>query len=252
MTRKTIAILVLAGGMLGAFFITHLAAPSDSGLATLSISATGGNDPSFAFSNGTAYGDDTARNREGNVTEEVVRRYGKEVLKLNPRGAGTTGIYVPNQATLDALIQTEITREFTFERVFTARDFQTVPNNAVGTIQGYLEGISKVPEGSADLEFLPSVAAAVAHADAEPLEQYVRASNDYLDNLFVVTVPSDWILFHIKMANIWQARVELARAILTMEEDPLRAIAALNAVPKTAEEERELLTLLKELLAKAS
>lgn len=246
MTRKTSAILILAGGILAAFFIARLAAP-EKGDGALSLVSQGGVDSLFDFKSG-GKGTDI----QANLTEEVARRYGEEVLKLNERGAGTQGLYVPNEAALETLIQAEVGRGFAFEKIFIGGDFRTEDDNTAAATQKYLEALGEVPEGSTGMEFLPSVAAAVASGDPEPLEAHMRAGEKYLEHLLTITVPSDWIGFHTRVANIWQKRVELSGAILAMEDDPLRAIVALQTIPKTAEEEIELLSILKDLLSKTS
>lgn len=248
MTRKTVALLVLGGGIISVLFITNIGGSSlNEGVLSLSTPKT--SNPSFSFER-----TDSLLEGESdiNLTDLVVQRYGQEILKLNPPGGNGSGLYVPNEAALAKLIEAKAGDDFVFARIFTSRDFKTETENGDAAVQNYLEALGEVPEESEQLEFLPAIAATVTDGNQRMLETYAGAVEKYVHHLLTITIPYDWISFHTRYANVWNKRAELARAILAMEEDPLRAIIALKAVPKTAEEELELLAILNKLLSRTS
>jgi len=253
LSKKNIALLILGGGALAALLIAVLVPTPHNG-GELTFSSGKGGDPAFAFDGSASaiHSGSTNSIASSNLTDLVIQRYGGEILKLNLPGSGGGRVLLPNEATLDNIVREAITGGFLFKKVYVAKDFRANNDNAPHAVQRYLETLGEELEAHEEIHFLPAIATAVADTNTRPLEQYAGQVENYLQRLLVMVVPSEWIPFHIKFANMWNERAELSRAILAIENDPLRTIAALHAIPKTAEKESEIFMFLEEFFRKTS
>lgn len=247
MKRKTIAILVLLGGMLGAFLITRLAAPSGGERAPIALSTGGANDPAFAFGNEplpemSALG----ALADANFTEQVVQRYGEEVLRLNPKGSSANGVALPPTGTLENLIANAVEQPLTFPS-FTSRDLKTVPLGGKEGLAAYLNTLVAIQTerlGENVSSLLGVIARFVSEENAYGLEVARNDMRDYVGDLLTIPVPEPLVSFHVGLLNLWEKRVVLADTILKSGDDPLKVVVAVEHLSQTSEEETELVELL--------
>ena len=247
MTRKTIALFVLVGGMLGAFLVARLAAPSEDDRTVLTLSSAGGNDPAFSFGNGGASGSsDGSELSDANFTERVVQRYGEEILKLNAKGSAASGVALPSEGTLENLIADAIEQPLVFP-TFSSRDVKTIALEGKEGLSTYFTTLTEVQNerlGEEVGSLLGAVARFVSEEDGRGLEVARSDMRTYLGDLLKVPVPTPLVPFHIGLLNLWEKRIVLADAILKSGEDPLKIVAAAEHLSQTMEEETQLIELL--------
>jgi hypothetical protein len=246
MKRRTIAIIVLAGGAFSAFLIARLAAsPGESG--AFSLLAENRDDPAFAFGEarsgaGNAIGGATGTN----LTEQVVQRYGEEVLKLNQRGSSGSSVALPPEGTLENFIADTLEQPLSVT-LYTARDLHMVPLTNLEELAAYFDTLVDIQHTRFDdLEdpLLTAIARFVETESVSPLESQRSAIAAYLGDILSLAVPSPLETFHLGLVNLWQKRLAYTIAILESENDPLKVVAATSALAKTADEETGLLTVL--------
>lgn len=243
MTRKTVAILVLIGGVLASFLIARSGSPSGDGNERLSLSSAGGNDPSFAFSESDA---SSSGSSDQNLTEQVVQRYGEEALKLNPPGTSQQSIALPSEATLDNIIADALQAPFSFTTV-SVRDIRTSTHADKSSVIAYLDAISAAEHerfGSLSDSLVTAVARFVADGTREPLAKERDATAAYIDDLLTIPVPVPLSIFQVELVNLWNKRLAIANAILTNEDDPFKATVAMDALSNLASEDERVAALL--------
>lgn len=247
MSRKTVAILILAGGILTAFFIVRaLATPKgDGGQLTLSVS--GSADPAFAFGDsGLTLGNLLGNVENANFTERVAQRYGEEILKLNPPRGAMSGIALPPEGTVESLIAETLERPLTF-KTYTTRDLRTVPLKDKEGLARYFVTLAQIQTerfGSVSDFLLTAVARFIAENERGSLEKHRDATTAYVGDLLTVPVPTPLVPFHLGLVNLWQKRASLATYILKSGDDPLKVVAAVDSLEATASEEDALLAIL--------
>lgn len=183
---------------------------------------------------------------EKNLTEEIFQKYGAEILKANQSGSKTGGVYVPNDELLEVIISQETTNSFTFQKVFTQKDFQTTSDVKPETIKKYLQEIGETYDDNASgKEFLLSIAEMVADSDSENLRSYISGNRGQIADLLAVRIPSTWIGFHVELANVLNQQAELGEAILKMEDDPFLATLAIQQLEEVSIKEAGLLVMVR-------
>lgn len=232
------ALLVL---LVGAVATTLLLQKNEAGNFEISLK-TGKETNRFAKLLGLE-GEGTA---ETNLTEEIFEKYGTEILKANQSGSKTEGVYLPNDSFLDDILKQETTKGFSFEKIFTQKDFQTTGENTAEVVKKYLQEIAVTyDDNSSGKEFLLSIAELVADNKPENLRNYIAGNRGQIADLLTVRVPSRWLGFHVELTNVLNQQAELGDAILKMEEDPLFATLAIQQIEEVSQKEAGLLTMVK-------
>ncbi|MFH0806650.1 MAG: hypothetical protein V1885_02925 [Candidatus Brennerbacteria bacterium] len=247
MRRKTIAILVLAGGLVGAFSITRLAATSVSSNEALTISAGGGNGSAFAYGeSGSALQGFLGEGADTNLTELVAQRYGEEILKLNQPGSDARAIALPPEGTVESIIAKVVEIPLIF-KTYTVQDLRTAPLKDKEELARYFVALAQIQAErfrNVNEFLLTAVAKFVSEGDETPLRLHRNAMAAYAGDLLTITVPSPLVPFHLGLMNLWQKRATIASHILQSGEDPLKVVAAVDSLSITADEEDALMVTL--------
>ncbi|MDP3974954.1 MAG: hypothetical protein Q8P88_01545 [Candidatus Jorgensenbacteria bacterium] len=243
MTKKTIAILILAGGILTAFLIARLTT-SQGGGGGLSLTTKGNDDPAFTFGeNNNTRTSGSLQDAYTNLTEQVVRRYGEEALKLNQRDSSGSSVVLPPDGTLENLIADALERTLSLPS-FSAKDLSIVPltgKEGLATYFTSLVGTQEKHFGRTSGSLLAAIAIFVSEGSNGALETQRNTTSAYVGDLLSIAVPSPLVPFHVGLLNLWQKRVSLADQILASEEDPLKVVVAVDHLAKTVDEETQLL-----------
>jgi hypothetical protein len=183
---------------------------------------------------------------EKNLTEEVFQKYGAEILRANQSGSKTGGVYLPKDSLLEEIINQEASKGFTFQKIFTQKDFQTTANNSSDLVKNYLAEIGKTyDQNSSGKEFLLSVAEMVADNKPENLRKYIAGNRAQIADLLTISVPPTWLGFQVELTNVLNQQAEIGDAILKMEEDPIFATLAIQQIEEVSQKELGLFAMIK-------
>ena len=116
----------------------------------------------------------------------------------------------------------------------------------------YLTNIRELQKntvGTSDA-YLLAVAQAAAYENTGELEEYLSDASDYLTALLAIPAPDTFVLFHLGLANVWQKRIAIGKAILEGDTDAMKPLAALQELATALDEEIVLEDLLEQALQK--
>lgn len=240
MKKRTIAVVILAGGIVTSLTISGVFTTSPQPSETLSLSSGENRDPAFKFN---AVPPSSETGAEINRTDFVAQRYGEEILKLNAPGTGAAEIIFPPEGTVESLIEEAVRKPFSF-KTYSPKDLRHIPLEGKEGLARYFVLLAAVQAKhfkSLDDPLLTAIAKFVSAGDSKPLEANRIAITAYLGDLLAIPVPAPLVPFHINLMNLWQKRVTLAAHILEGDEDPIRLAAAVDALALTADEETNIL-----------
>lgn len=243
MTRKTIAILILAGGVTASFLISRFASISDGEGGGFSFSSSGEGNSAFAFSGTDA---NSPVPVDENITENVVQRYGAEVLRLNPPGTSERSVILPTEDTIETIISDSLLRPLPVTSV-SVNDIRTTPLADRNSIVAYLDAVSAAQRerfGSLNDSLITAVARFIDAGTRSPLEMQRNAAAAYVDDLLTMPAPMPFSLFHVELINLWNKRLAVANVILANDDDPFKAVVAVDTLSGLSSEEDRIAELL--------
>lgn len=252
MSKRTIALFILILGIAAAFVIVRLTSPSTDAENPLTFTS-GGGDSSFAFeetTGGGASGINALRSLGENLTEQVVMRYGEEVLKLNVPGSSASTVTLPNESVLEAMIRDSLSIKFPIVP-FTKSDLRVIPLTDGRSLLEYFSSIRNDYQKQFDTltgDFLLAIAQTIETGDVRALHAYEQAATAYVGDLLALEVPTPAVSFHLMMTNLWNERVSAIQAVANYDNDPLRAVTALEHIETLADEEEKILDVFGALL----
>ncbi len=253
-TRTTIALLVLLSGAGGAYW---LVAPHSVDSSASIVSFTEGNkplDPRFSGNTDTSgLGTDADANT---ISEEnVVRNYGREILRLNAEGQGAKSpIKVPNDQVFSQMIQDEISKPIPV-RQYTENDIvvlKATDKQAALTYANAINAASKKTVGMLKSNFIAALVQYVTNNDAQELARHSSALSSYITALLATPVPANWKTFHLQLVNTLEKRLTYANAILDNNDSQLQIAAAINNLSTLVDEEQQLYTTLADITHNAN
>lgn len=244
MRKKTIiAISILIVGIGGAVWLMFGDKINAGGFdISISGSATG-KDARFRDANSAASAN------EGNTTDNAIREYGLEILKLNPQGQGTDKpITLPSDAVLQNIIskQTETPVPVT---LFEEKDIKILKTSSQEDKRAYIKSVvaalqkNMIPLKS---EFYTTIAAFVAKGDSTDLGDHVDKIGTHINDLLAIPAPREWASLHLGMLNLWERRLTYANVILNSADDQLKSISALNELSTLNTDEEKFYTTFKD------
>ncbi len=238
-TRSIIALLVLLFGAGSAVWIASPKVFSGHAASEVSFAtSSAGADP--RFTNDTGAGSDTSND----ISEEnVVRNYGREILRLNPQGQGKDApIIVPNEAVFSQMIQDEISKPIPV-RTYTENDITVLKATDKKTALAYataIDSANKKTIGALATPFVAAVQQYVSDNNPQELSRQSSAIAAYITALLATPVPQTWKTFHLGLINLLSKRFAYANAILDNNDSQLKIAAALSNIISLVDEEVEL------------
>lgn len=240
-TRTIIALLILLLGTGGAFWIANPSFMRRGGNAVLSLLETTSTDPRFTINeNGLII---PTSNSATDISEEnVVRNYGREILRMNPAGQGADApIKVPTEQKFTELIQEELAKPIPIN-LYTEKDIALTKSSDKAAFIAYINAVAAADTkymSSIRVSFTNAVAEFVSSNNVQNLTAYVNKLSPYITALLAIPVPSDWKLYHVQLINLLQKRAAYANALLENNGSQLKVAAVLSAIGTMIDEEAQ-------------
>ena len=73
--------------------------------------------------------------------------------------------------------------------------------------------------------------------NSSSLDYLVAHIPGYIDGLLALETPPLWKVYHLQLLNLWQKKLVAYRAILSVEEDPLKSYIAVQEIPNIINED---------------
>ena len=234
--KKSIAFLIVAAGLGTAVFV----AKNDSRNGVPSISTFLGKEikPGLQFESaktqsvtiGGASGINNPQ-RTGNLTEAVVQNYFGEFVKND--------LNAPDVNFTEEKIQEQIVNGLTFDE-FGLEDFRVSKDDSIKAQVAYMKSIDALlnknfpgfKQNITDIleEFMQE-------GNSSSLDYLVAHIPGYIDGLLALETPPLWKVYHLQLLNLWQKKLVAYRAILSVEEDPLKSYIAVQEIPNIINED---------------
>ncbi len=245
-TRTIIALLVLLLGAAGSLWIVSPKTFISNRPSSVTIATSTTTDPRFASDLNSPNPGDTS----ADISEEnVVRNYGREILRLNPQGQGTNNpILVPNDAVFSQMLKDEIAKPIPVQ-LFTEKNLvilKTTNKQLVTAYAAALTASQKKFIAPLPFNFTSALAQFVGDNNPQQLTLYIAGLSSYINSLLVIPIPSDWKSFHLEMVNLLQKRLTYAKAILENNDSQLKVAAALDDLSALLDEEQNLTRMIPE------
>lgn len=249
--RRLLAFVILIGGIVLASIILYSGNSGEGGSLISFLGGSGGVPSNLNFKLGapgnvTAASGGTASSSD-NLTEQVVKAYGAQILALNARGMKKTNadapITVPSDQLLSDLISQGLTQGIPVP-TFGKNDIRILKTDSTEVALTYLKALVTSYERDfkkASGNFFSAVSDAVQNEKPDALLTHTNAISGFLADLLQVPVPPSWENFHLQMLNLWQRRLTLANTILGNADDPLKTIVAVQQLSDGVDAEQAML-----------
>lgn len=253
MKRKIISICIILGS--GVFSLWTLGMFSlqvptlDSNVVSIQKNDSLNRFAELNTNSNTLLSGNSASLEEMNVTENIAKAYGQEILKLNPKGIGKTAstqIFVPTENVLNQIIAKELEMP-TVIPAYVLKDIRVKTNTNKTDEIAYLKAVKNAYDSdfkSASQSFFQSLSDALQVNSPSALQGDLNAISKHVHSLLSLEVPSNWSVFHLEMLNLWQKRFTLGSMVLTSTDDPFKAYKALQELSANLDREESLLAVL--------
>jgi len=124
-------------------------------------------------------------------------------------------------------------------KIFTAKEIIINDNNSKEAQLFFLNTLKSIQEKNLSkikIKLLEMTQDFFQRKNTEKLEQYVQAGQKITIELLKTPTPSQWANVHLQNLNLWQKKITTLKALLDYENDPIKAIVALNELPQLIEE----------------
>lgn len=175
--------------------------------------------------------------------ENVVRNYGKEILRLNTQGQGIDApIRIPKEEVFSQMIQEEISKPIPI-RTYEEKDIIVLKTSDAQSGDAYRKEIDAANTktiGSLKTKFVTAVAQYATENNSQELTAHSLAIASYISSLLATPVPAHWKDFHLTLINLLERRLAYAKAILENNDSQLKVAAAISNIVALIDEESEL------------
>ena len=188
-----------------------------------------------------------------NITAEVIQKYQEEVYRLNEDKKGRTAvsaseITTPPDEFLEGLIAERASTGGLPITLFFAKDIRVVssPPENLATYAREYKSVLSGASADASSPYLTAVYEALLEARPAGLRLHTREASRLTEELLKISVPEQFLAFHLEMLNLWQRRAHIGTALLNTQ-DPVGQALALDALSKALQEEERVLAFLKNI-----
>lgn len=174
-----------------------------------------------------------------NRTEDALKQYGTEIFKLNPKGQGTDKpLNLPPDGTLEQIVNDAATRPVSL-KLFTTADITTNGHATKESSRQYLSAVTSIENQHNTYypNYYAIVSRFVINGDTREPNLLMNELSDNVSALRAVPVPEEWADFHVDFINLLNKRLEYAKKLLDVEDDPVMAAAATKDLKALLQEE---------------
>jgi hypothetical protein len=246
--KKIIALTVVLVGAVTSLIILKISPEKEVGI---SVSTTGSGpnfnfqaDSSEIFSPSVNKDNELSENR--NLTDSLARLYAQTIINENPDGITSSEygseINVFSTETATTILQEQLGQGLTF-KPFESSDLKISDNNSSINQLSYLENVGKISQknfGNLKYNFAEMLDEWALKENNAPMEGYVSRIPNQIEDLKILTVPSELIDFHLQNLNLWKKKLVIFTAIINMKNDPLKTFLAAQELPNIVQESLDL------------
>jgi hypothetical protein len=246
--RKIISAAVLLGGL--ALFLIILNLPGKNGSDSPSASASNGD----TYDSGFEYKADQNRNSvtnpeqtaDGlstgdNLTENLADSFSGGIFDANgeiSQDQENPQVALPNSDAVGNAISQSLNQTLQFP-IFSEKDLRIVSDDSENTRTAYLESLGKV--SGENFNGLKTPISSILNEffeknDSSKLSKYVAIAENQITDLLALKVPRRFSAWHLQNLNLWEKKLVVYKAILGMNDDPLKAIIAMKEVNNVLQE----------------
>lgn len=236
--KKLYSILFLFGSVLVAGYIIFTTPKNPEDLVRVKNSE---NDTRFDFSNTVSEKIAEALKQE-NFTDQVFQHYGFQIAAENGNGPQNGSLILPSSEKFEEALKSGLARSIEYTPV---RDTDIRVSNDTSAIasQKYLEHVA-LAGSRARINFEKDFATVLGNfgtkgntAELDILADRVDAlANSFLE----ITTPTSWKSFHVELINIHRRKAAVLHALAQIDNDPIKAIVALQEFKLISSDEANL------------
>lgn len=169
-----------------------------------------------------------------NLTDQLAQTLSQNILEMNNGfSQGTSTIALPSSESLgNAVGQAAAGQNLQF-RVFTEKDIRVDSDNspvAQLTYMGSLKDIANKNFGNFKTPIADILNNFFEKNDPSALAKYVDIAGKEVADLLALKVPQQLSVWHLQNINLWGKKLVVYKAILDLNNDPLKAAMAIQQV----------------------
>ena len=193
---------------------------------------------------------------EKNLTKRFARTYAKQLAAENPGGideikkTGNLDSLSPDVAT--QLFSSQITAQKLEYPQFEIKDLRVTQDVSRERQIAYVQALTVAWQKnfSGKKEVGQAMHDWILQKNQKPLEQYIAAISPQVNDLLTLEVPESWQWLHLENLNLWEKKLATYRAILEMNEDPIKGMVALKALEEITQQNEVLQNVLRDTMKK--
>lgn len=241
--RKIISAIVLFGGIMGSLFI----------LGSYDEPAKKTGTPIFASDNSLKkIGSASSLEENGlassadeeNFTDRLLRDYKQELARANSEKAiiNPEELAPPDKEILNELVAKQFDRDFGAS-LFEEKDIRVIDDSPEAWTDyfGALQTSYKKNSAGRGGAYFSAIAEAVSAGSAANLKDQTDFLLRQIDETLALPAPRRWVQFQLEILNIWRRKLEIARAVLGKDDDPIKMVAAVERLNEVVQAEENLL-----------
>lgn len=234
-----------AVGIIAAAIITTLVivlrTPGNPMNSILGVKGNKTDDSRFAFSEKTQEKLDKYLNSE-NFTENLIQKYGFQIAAENLDGPVNGSLILPSGEKLESTFAGELERGISYEKV-SESDIRVTEDSSEVAVRKYLTEIQRVALNQ-NIDFENELGYALNELLTKQKTARLETFADKLDSmntkLLAIPVPATWKTFHVELINIQRRKTAIIHSLAEIDNDPVKAVVAIQDLEKVGDEELQL------------
>lgn len=198
-------------------------------------------DSRFAFSEKTQEKLDKYLNSD-NFTENLIQKYGFQIAAENLDGPVNGSLVLPSGEKLESTLAGELERGIGYEKI-SESDVRVIEDSSDTAVRKYLTEIQKVALNQ-NIDFENELAYALdellSKQKTARLEKFANKLDSMNAKLLAIPVPVTWKTFHVELVNIQRKKTAIIHSLAEIENDPVKAVVAIQDLEKIGAEELQL------------
>ena len=259
--RKIISAAIVLGGLVLFVVIINLPSGSDGQRSLSAGEGTARLDSGLQFQvnqnrNAITNPTSTSGNSENtdNLTDQVAQGLSQNILQMNNGfDQGTSTIKLPSSDSLGNMIAGSAANQDLQFPVFSQKDIRVLSNNTPEAQQIYLTVIRTMTQrnfGGFKTPIIDILNTFFEKGDSAPLAKYVDIAGKEVSDLLALKVPQQLSPWHLQNLNLWEKKIIVYKAILNLNDDPLKAALAIQQVNGIGQENENIQGVLNDYVKK--
>jgi hypothetical protein len=173
-----------------------------------------------------------------NLTRALTKTFTQEIQKRNPNQISSDTLTLPSQLIFERLFTEQLDQEFEISQ-FSLADIKISEDRSPAKKTLYLSEFQKITEknfGAFNKDIITTINNFIKKGNPSLLQEYVSIASRQVDDFYQLETPYDWRLLHLQILNSWLKKKTIFGAILNLQEDPIKAVIAIEQLGNLIEE----------------